>query len=45
MDMGSFSRYYTNLFGENPSQTLKREYQGNIALDKFCALRQEDITD
>jgi len=43
--MGQFSRYYTGLFGENPSQTLKRDYQGSMALAKDCASRQEEITD
>lgn len=43
--MGRFSRYYTDLFGENPSLTLRREYQGSMALEKSCASRQEDISD
>lgn len=43
--MGRFSRYYTDLFGENPSQTLRREYQGSMAFEKSCASRQEDIVD
>lgn len=41
--MGRFSRYYTDLFGENPSQTLKRAHQKSLALEKHCALRQEEV--
>lgn len=43
--MGRFSRYYADLFGEYPSHTLKREYQGSMALENSCASRQEDIAD
>jgi len=42
--MGSFSRYYTDLFGENPSQTLKKISPKYKMLDAHCASRQEEIT-
>ncbi|WP_415407947.1 helix-turn-helix domain-containing protein [Sulfurovum sp. CS9] len=41
--MGRFSSFYTELFGENPSKTLKRDYQGNPAIAKSCASRQEEM--
>lgn len=41
--MGRFSRYYTDLFGENPSETLRRKQQESTALTKSCASRQEEI--
>lgn len=44
MHMGSFSRFYTNLFGENPSKTLQRDYLGDLPITKICVSRQEDIT-
>lgn len=42
--MGSFSRYYTELFGRNPSKTLQRDYLGDIPIEKICVSRQEDMT-
>lgn len=42
--MGSFSKYYTNLFGQNPSITLKTDYSDDGAMQKECADRQEEIT-
>jgi len=44
MHMGRFSSYYTALFGENPSQTLKRDYQGDIPIAKSCVSRQEEVS-
>jgi len=41
--MGDFSRFYTALFCENPSQTLKRDYHGDPAIEKSCASRQEEM--
>lgn len=44
MHMGLFSKYYTDLFGENPSQTLKRDYKGTTAIaESVCVSRQEEI--
>lgn len=43
--MGNFSHYYTELFNENPSQTLMRGEKESIVLQKSCASRKEDITD
>lgn len=44
MHMGRFSNFYTELFGENPSQTLRRDYQGGIPIAKSCVSRQEEMT-
>ncbi len=41
--MGQFSRYYTELFGVNPSQTLKTDYEINIPIANSCVRRQEEI--
>ena len=41
--MGRFSRYYTDLFGENPSLALKREYTLEKSMTSECASRQDEI--
>ncbi len=41
--MGRFSAYYTELFGENPSQTLKTFGQAEEDMEKACVSRQEEI--
>ena len=41
--MGQFTRYYTDLFGENPSQTLKSIYHQEKSIEASCAIRQEEI--
>jgi len=41
--MGRFSAYYTELFGENPSQTLKNTQADGKALTAACVSRQEEI--
>jgi len=41
--MGQFSHYYTELFGENPSQTLKTDYRISIPIANSCVRRQEEI--
>ena len=41
--MGQFSHYYTELFGVNPSGTLKTDYQISIPLGDSCVRRQEEI--
>ena len=41
--MGSFSKYYTELFGENPSQTLKTDYEVENIIHEACIDRQEEI--
>lgn len=41
--MGQFSYYYTKLFGENPSQTLRTNHQINIPIKNSCVSRQEEI--
>ena len=44
MQMGHFSGYYSQLFGENPSKTLHREHHGAIPIiEKSCVSRQEEI--
>ncbi len=43
MHMGRFSNYYTKLFGENPSQTLKRPYVMEQTMEEECVERQEEI--
>ncbi len=41
--MGSFSAYYTEPFGENPSQTLKNAQADENALTAACVSRQEEM--
>ncbi len=41
--MGRFSAYYTELFGENPSQTLKNTQADEKGLTAACVSRQEEI--
>ena len=41
--MGRFSRYYTDLFGENPSVTLKTNYFKENSMTSECTMRQEEI--
>lgn len=41
--MGHFSNYYTELFGENPSQTLKTHYATEESITGECVERQEEI--
>lgn len=41
--MGSFSKYYTELFGDNPSHTLKNNYSQKEFIAETCASRQEEI--
>ena len=41
--MGRFSFYYTELFGENPSATLKTFDQGEDDIENVCVSRQEEI--
>ena len=41
--MGRFSGYYTDLFGENPSVTLRREQIQDESMTNECASRQEEI--
>lgn len=43
MHMGRFSEYYTELFGENPSQTLKRPCMKENSMADDCVERQEEI--
>lgn len=43
MHMGQFSKYYTELFSENPSQTLKFNYSEQKSMDKSCVARQEEL--
>ena len=43
MHMGRFSRYYTDLFGENPSVTLKTYYFKENSMSSECTMRQEEI--
>ena len=42
--MGQFSAYYTELFGENPSLTLKNTQSDEKGLEEACVSRQEEIT-
>ncbi|MCD6212689.1 MAG: AraC family transcriptional regulator [Sulfurovum sp.] len=39
--MGHFSSYYTELFGVNPSQTLKTPYQIEDDIEALCVTRKE----
>ena len=41
--MGRFSAYYSKLFGENPSQTLQKNYMNDKGLEATCVLRKEEI--
>lgn len=41
--MGHFSAYYTNLFDENPSATLKTPYFKEENIKEECVARQEEI--
>ncbi len=41
--MGRFSAYYTELFGENPSQTLKNTQAEEKGLTAACVSRREEI--
>lgn len=44
MHMGNFSKCYSRLFGEIPSQTLKKDYLGGIAIiENSCVSRQEEM--
>ncbi len=42
--MGQFSHYYTELFGENPSQTLKNIKSNGEDSKTVCVARQEEMT-
>ena len=41
--MGKFSQYYTELFGENPSVTLKRSNLNEEVMSEACVQRREEI--
>ena len=41
--MGRFSRYYTELFGENPSLTLQRTREAPSAIQENCVERHEEL--
>lgn len=41
--MGRFSAYYAELFGENPSQTLKNAHADEKGLTARCVSRQEEV--
>ena len=41
--MGRFSSYYTELFGENPSQTLKTPFKKENSMEGECVERKEEI--
>ena len=43
--MGRFSAYYTELFGEYPSQTLNTPYDTKEDFEETCVARQEEITE
>ena len=43
--MGRFSQYYSELFLENPSVTLKREEETIEEMQTKCVSRQEEIAD
>jgi len=43
MHMGRFSGYYTALFGENPSVTLKTYYPLEDTISSDCTMRQEEM--
>jgi AraC-like DNA-binding protein len=42
--LGYFSKYYTELFGENPSQTLKHTLEQKNGMDSSCVMRQEEMS-
>ena len=44
MHMGDFSSFYTELFAENPSQTLRRDYYGGNPLEASCVSRMDEIS-
>ena len=44
MHMGHFNTYYTELFGENPSQTLKTPCCQEDGILESCVDRQEEMT-
>ncbi|SFZ99111.1 hypothetical protein MNB_SV-5-1025 [hydrothermal vent metagenome] len=41
--MGKFSKYYTELFGENPSLTLKTLNPMIDGMSEHCVVRREEI--
>ncbi len=41
--MGKFSKYYTELFGENPSVTLKTVDPMITGINEHCVERKEEI--
>lgn len=41
--MGQFTRYYTELFNENPSHTLKSDCFQKEGMDTSCVMRQDEI--
>jgi len=41
--MGRFSAYYTELFAENPSLTLKNSLANEKGLKEACVSRQEEM--
>jgi len=41
--MGRFSKFYTELFGENPSVTLKSKSTSIDGMSTHCVERQEEI--
>ncbi len=41
--MGHFSNYYTELFGENPSQTLSKSIVVDQYISTSCVSRQEEL--
>ena len=41
--MGRFSQYYTELFEENPSETLKRSFKDAKAFTGECVARKEEM--
>ena len=43
MHMGRFSKYYAELFGENPSQTLTRFHTEEDIIVEDCVERKEEI--
>ena len=43
LHMGRFSKFYTELFEENPSETLQRSFDDDKAFTGECVMRQEEI--
>ena len=41
--MGMFSKYYTQLFNENPSQTLLNSNKLHNTIKDNCSVRQEEV--